>query len=92
MKHFHIINLFYSSFLPYLLTKICFLKARLKPRNSSDTIFGTELRALPIEMLCIFVTYCSKRFVEHRINRVLFSRVCRLVRDVQLSNTRASFG
>lgn len=55
MKHFHIINLFYSSFLPYLLTKICFLKARLKPRNSSDTIFGTELSALLIEMLCVYL-------------------------------------
>lgn len=55
MKHFHIINLFYSSFLPYLLTKICFLKAGFKPRNSSDAIFGTEPSSLPIEMLYVYL-------------------------------------
>lgn len=55
MKHFHIINLFCSSFLPYLLTKICFLKAGFKPRKSSDTVFGTELRTLPIEMSCVYL-------------------------------------
>lgn len=55
MKHFHIINLFCSSFLPYLLTKVCFLKAGFKPRNSSDTIFGTEPSTLAVEMLYVYL-------------------------------------
>lgn len=46
MKHFHVINLYYSSFLPYILTKICILKEGFKPRKSSYTVFGTDLSTL----------------------------------------------
>lgn len=59
------------------------------------TQFGTELSTLPVVMLyvclcTVFVTRCRDRLGEHRINHVLFSGVCRLVRDIQLSNKRAN--